>query len=324
MHNLPAMPGRPPIPPSPPWAPLLRASNGEPEALHEICRADAGTLDSMESEGRRLYGAFGLSREELAAGLARLLVLAMRAAERKSPGQPPASPEIFASLICPADAYFAEALVLGRGEAWRLFDGILHRVVGQVGHRFRGKSSSRILDEMREETMGLFYLDGKVATFRATAPIEAWARQVVFNQWRRAVSREGPGRKILSLSQGPGEESTPSETIPDPRIPPPDQRLDQREWAAALARAIPEALASLDRDERRMVEELPAKLISQVELAAQLRVSPFKLSRWYKEVRARFLKALTRELRQELPIDEAELDHLLRYLAGLWRRGSPG
>jgi RNA polymerase sigma factor (sigma-70 family) len=230
-------------------------------------------------------------------------------------------PSVFLETLCFEDLSFVEALVRGNGKAWQRFDALLLRIVAQVSSRFRNTSSKRILEDLRQEIMGLFYLDGKVLTYRASAPLEAWVRQVVFNHWRRAVKQESGEKRIHSLDQTSEGHDAPR-LIADPKAAPPDHRMDQREWASALARAIPEAMKSLDRDERRMLELLPSKKLTQLEMAEELKVSPFKMSRWYKEVRERFQKSLTRELRRDLAIEEAEISHLMEYLAELWTRGA--
>ena len=178
-------------------------------------------------------------------------------------------------------------------------------------------------EEIRETILGTFFLDGKVATYRATAPIGAWARQVVFNLFRQRMNQRRSGRETPSLSQI-GETGKDAESLlPVSREPPPPDVLDRAEWSEVFARVVPEALSCLDRDERRMLEVLPTKLMTQVQLCKEMGISPFKLNRWYKEVRQRFLREVTHRLRLLADLDEVQADRLVAYLASLWSGRAP-
>ena len=226
-------------------------------------------------------------------------------------------------LLVLEDVYLAQALIRGNGDAWSAFEELLERCFRSVRSHFSGQTPRVLLEEIRESVLGTFFMDDKVSSFRATAPIVAWARQVVFNLFRQRINQRRSGREAPSLSQLIEEGGDPEEALlPPSRGPTPPELLHRAELATALKRAVPEALKSLDRDEQRMLAVLPTKKMTQIELAEELGVSPFKMNRWYKEVRQRFMRAVSRHVREVIGLDEQEAERLIDHLAALWANTS--
>ncbi|HMS17132.1 MAG TPA: hypothetical protein PKA37_09860 [Planctomycetota bacterium] len=303
----------------PSWDRVRRAEAHEEEPLAQVAQEFSGAVLATAGTGSAKYGELPIGHRELLMGLLRVLNSTAAALLRQAPDRPLPKPLEVIPTLCLDDLYLAESLLLGHESAWIAFERLLKTVLDSVGSRFRGPSALRFRDDLREEMTGLFYMDDKIRTYRAGAPLEAWMRQVVYHHWQRMLRNSMGERRTISLDAG-STESGGSMTYEDQRSLPPDQRAQQKEWSDALSQAIPRALACLDRDERRMLTELPTKVITQQQLAEELKISTFKMSRWYKSVRERFQKALLRELREDLRIEDKELDHLLDDLGQLWGR----
>ena len=297
---------------------LRRASEGDQAALAEVRLDHPRHVETVLAEGRSAYGDLGLDEVAATAGLARIITAVATAEIASVPDAPPTVDQICGVLVM-RDVYLSEALLRGVSTAWLRFEEVIEVAFRSVRSHFSGQTPQVVLDEIRESVLGTFFIDGKIATFRATAPLGAWARQVVFNIFRQRMNKRRSGREATSLSQLADQESEDhAQLLPPSREPPPDEVAHLAEWGVALERAVPEALESLDRDERRMLEMLPTKRMTQVDLARELDVSPFKLNRWYKEVRQRFLRSVTHRLRMLIGLDEDESHRLVDYLVGLW------
>jgi DNA-directed RNA polymerase specialized sigma24 family protein len=306
------------------FEPYLGAASGSEVALGAVRMRHAELIARMRAEGIARYGDLGLGEEACGRGFARIVAAVLEAEADALPGEPlPAIDEVCGTIVLP-DAYLAQALVEGRAEAWQTLEELLDTAWRTVRAHFAGQASRLVLEEIRESILGTFFLDGKVATYRATAPIGAWARQVIFNLFRQRMNQRRSGHVAPALSQI-GETDADLEGLlpPSRELPPPDA-MDRTEWSEVFARIVPEALAVLDRDERRMLEVLPSKAMTQVQLCKELGVSPFKLNRWYKDVRRRFLREVTHRLRLLSDLDEVQADRLVAYLAGLWSQEAVG
>jgi RNA polymerase sigma factor (sigma-70 family) len=296
---------------------IVRAAEGDEGALSDVLASQRDTVARLLEEGRAAYGDLGLNPLSGAKALARLIA-AVAASERSRDASAVISiDQIVASFVL-QDVYLAESLLHGCSPAWARFEEELDAAYRNVRSHFLGQTPSRILEEIRESVLGTFYMEGKVATYRATAPISAWARQVIFNLFLQAIRRARSGRDPTSLSQLMDGNDAQESLLPPSREPPPPDVLGRREWHEAFLRAVPEALEALDRDERRMLEVLPTKRMTQVQLAQELGVSPFRLNRWYKEVRQRFQREVTHRLRLLVDLDAGDVDRLVAYLATVW------
>lgn len=297
---------------------LVAAADGDVQGLADLGAQHGAFLQRIELEGRARYGPLGLSQDEVLAAFARLgtaiLAAELRRGGGPEKGQPLPSISAIVEALVPSEAYLAEALVRGRASAWHVFDTVLERSLRLVRGQYPGVGPQRALEEVAEGLQGAFWADGRIASFRATAPIGAWTRQVLLNMVRQrlASQRTRPAPLPLSTLQHDDEAGPPP--IPDPGASP-EERVTEDEWADVLRRAVPAAVARLDRDERRMLRALPTREITQVALAKELGVSPFKLNRWYKEVRERFLRELTHQLRLEIGLEAREAEGLVGYLA---------
>lgn len=306
-----------------PPEPYASAAAGEGGAVAEVARRHAGFLGKIERDGRARYGELGIGSDGCARSLARIVCANLAAERTATPGHETPPDEICDGLVA-ADIYLAEALLAGVPAAWTAFEDLIETAWRTVRSHFAGHTSRRILEEIRESILGTFFLDRKVASWRATAPLGAWARQVIFNLFRQRMNERKSGREGPTLSQI-GDSGADSEgLLPPSREPPPPDVLDHAEWSEVFARVVPEALGTLDRDERRMLEVLPTKRMTQVQLCRQMGISPFKLNRWYKDVRRRFLRDVTHRLRLLCDLDEVQADRLVAYLAGLWNSGNSG
>jgi len=299
---------------------LRRASEGDEEALRQICTQEGPRVQQVLTEGRSAYGDLGIDDILATAALSRIAISVIKAelaSDRMT--SPPSLEQVFPLLVL-RDVYLSEALLRGHGEAWTQFEELLEVAFRSVRSHFTGQTPQRVLDEIRESVLGTFFLDGKIHSFRATAPLGAWARQVVFNIFRQHMNRRRDGRESTALSQitDNDQEGAADALLPPSREPPPHELLHRAEWSEALERAVPEALDLLDRDERRMLEVLPTRRMTQIQLAEALGISPFKLNRWYKEVRARFLRSVTHRLRLLVGLEQGESERLMDYLVTLW------
>lgn len=300
---------------------LRRASTGDAEALADALDAYAHVVAEIHAAGVDAYGDLGVDEGVVAAGMARIVTLVAEA-ERAAAPNGELSVEAILGVLVLRDVYLAEALVRGVGAAWTAFESQLEGAFRSVRSHFSGQTPQVLLDEIRDSVLGTFFVDGKVNSYRATAPIGAWARQVVFNLFRQRINFRRSGKEATALSQL-GDEDThgPDTLLPPSGAPEPPDALHRIELSEALRHAVPKALATLDRDEQRMLDVLPTRRMTQVDLARELEVSPFKLNRWYKEVRERFLRGVTRHVREVIGLDEEEAQRLIDHLAAVWARG---
>ncbi|NRA94836.1 MAG: hypothetical protein HRU14_01360 [Planctomycetes bacterium] len=281
---------------------------------------EARYVDAVLDAGRQAYGDLGIDRSAAQAALARIADMVL-AAERSVDPETEIGLGAIVDRLVLEDVYLSEALLQGRSIAWATFEQLLERAFRSVRAHFSGRTPRALLDEIRESILGTFFIDGKIEGYRATAPIGAWGRQVVFNLFRQRINLRHSGREPASLSQLSDEEGGSNEALlPPSREPGPPEIVQQNELGEALRRAVPEAMASLDRDEHRMLDVLPTKRMTQIDLAAELGVSPFKLNRWYKEVRERFLRSVTRHVREIIGLEEQESERLVDHLVALWAR----
>lgn len=294
---------------------LGRAAGGEPTALELLLETESQRIHAMQRTGSATFGAFGLTRMDAARALARCTDAIVRMEGDE--------PRNALERVVLADAWFAEALRLGREDAWIRFEGIVSAAVRSLGSESRSLLGRLALKDVEDAALGAFYLDGRIASFRATAPIGAWVRQVVFNLWRAQLARRKDPRTGVPLSQLASEEGSADDLLPPARDLDPAECASREEWDRILARVVPEALAQLDRDERRMLAVLPGRQLTQVALAEELGISPFKINRWYKDVRERFLRAVRRGLQLEVHLSELQADRLVAWLAGLDLVGTP-
>ncbi len=295
---------------------LQRAADGDEQSLRLLSESESQRIDAMQCAGVAVFGAFGLTTTDAARALARCASAIVRIE-----GDVPRSA---IKRVVLADAWFAEALRLGREDAWLHFEGIVAAAVRSLGSESRSLLGRLTLKDVEDGALGAFYLDGRIASYRATAPIGAWVRQVVFNLWRAGLSRRKDPRVGVPLSQLAAEDGTAEDLLPAARDLDPAECASREEWDRILARVVPEALAQLDRDERRMLAVLPGRQLTQVALAEELGISPFKINRWYKDVRERFLRAVRRGLQLEVQLSELQADRLVAWLAGLDTTGAPG
>ena len=309
---------------SPDVALLEQAASGSPDALAEASRLFAPSVARIRLEGMQAYGDLGIDDDALTLGVARIITQVAAAERSSAPNAQVTVPDILEVLVL-RDVYLAEGLLLGSETAWAAFEGELEGAFRSVRSHFSGQTPQVLLDEIRDSVLGTFFVDGKVRTYRATAPIGAWARQVVFNLFRQRINLRKSGKEATALSQMTDEESRGGEDslLPPSGAPSPPEVLHRIELSQALRHAVPKALATLDRDEQRMLDVLPIKRMTQVDLARELGVSPFKLNRWYKEVRARFLRGVTRHVREVIGLDDEEARRLIDHLAAVWARSGP-
>ncbi|MAB88236.1 MAG: hypothetical protein CMJ90_02100 [Planctomycetes bacterium] len=274
----------------------------------------------MLDAGRQAYGDLGIDRDAAEAALTRIVDMVLSAERAVDPETAVELQAILDRLVL-QDVYLSQALMAGHGAAWTTFEQLLERAFRSVRAHFSGQTPRALLDEIRESILGTFFIDGKIASYRATAPIGAWGRQVVFNLFRQRINLRHSGKEPASLSQLSADADGSNEALlPASREPGPPEIVQQSELGEALRRAVSTAMASLDRDEQRMLDVLPRKRMTQIELAAELDVSPFKMNRWYKEVRERFLRAVTRHVREIIGLEEQESEQLIDQLVTLWAR----
>ncbi len=299
----------------PSFAPLVEARAGSEDAIDRLLREHEPLIRQGLREGRARHGDFGLDARALLVAVARAAI-EVAEAEKRAGGRP--TPEGVLATLLPAELYLAEALCRGVPAAWSAFEDVLEASFRSVRSHLGGRASRTIMREIRESILGTFFLDRKVDTYRGTAPLGAWARQVIFNLFRQRLHLRKTGRETPAFSQIGAQDDDIESLLPAAREPPPPEMLDRDEWTAALARVVPEAFRDLDPVERRMLEVLPTKIMSQVKLCRELGISPFKLNRWYKDVRRRFLRGVALRLKADCDLDELQAERLIGYLAGLW------
>lgn len=277
-------------------------------------------VDAVLDAGRKAYGDLDVDADAARNALVRIVGMVVEA-ERASDPDADIDIDMVVDVLVLQDVYLSEALILGRSAAWTTFEELLERGFRSVRAHFSGQTPKILLDEIRESVLGTFFIDGKISSYRATAPIGAWARQVVFNLFRQRINRRRSGKEPASLSQLADEPGDADEALlPPSHEPGPPEILQQVELGDALRQAVPRALSGLDRDEQRMLEVLPTKRMTQIDLAKELGVSPFKMNRWYKEVRDRFMRGVTRHVREIIGLDEQEAERVVEHLAALWAR----
>lgn len=311
------MPQDAPLPQDPLLASLRRAIEGTGTDRVRWRERLAPWIRRLRDEGRGRYGDLGLGDEGCQIAVFRLVELNLLAERRRQPSAA-LQPETHAERLIFADGYLAEALVQDREAAWDTFSGVLASALRQAARHSSGIRAR--WEELEDDLLALFFGGEKVATYRATAPIAAWARQVVINVMRQRLqgrSRLVTETSLPSLRDPDGQSGLlePASTAPGP-----EDEATRREWREALRAAVPKALQGLDRDERRMLSELPVRRITQVEMAQELGVSPFKMNRWYKEVRGRFLRRLTHELRLAIGLASDETEELVSWLTAALER----
>lgn len=267
--------------------------------------------------GSKCHGDLGLSTADCAVAFNRI-VLAIQTSE-EAHGRKLSEREA-AQRIIPEDAYLAQALVERKAKAWKLYSSMIHEVVQSLRSHAHTSTARAALREVADCALGTLFMDGRMDTYRATAPLRAWTRQVVLNLYRAQLAA---GNRTAPLcSHGPDDEACNCENgVPQDRHPNPGELADHHEWDEVLARAVPAALKSFDRDELRMLRLLPGKQMTQVALASELRISPFRMNRWYKDVRTRFLRAVTRHIHLDAHLTDLQADRLIAWLAESWLPG---
>jgi|GEM_PF-6358928 RNA polymerase sigma factor (sigma-70 family) len=286
---------------------FAKAARGEELALRQLSALEAPRLAEMQRVGFATYGDLGLGVRDATRALARCAEAIVRVE-----GELPHS--ALARVVL-ADAWFAEALLLGRESAWKQFSPIVGAAVRSLHANVHSALGRLIITDLEGSALGAFYMESRIASYRATAPISAWARTVVFNLWRAALARQKDSRTAVAFSQLTAEDGAVEDLAPPSHEPDPAELASREEWDKILARIVPEALSGLDRDERRMLSALPSKQVTQVALARELGVSPFRINRWYKEVRERFLRAVRRGLQLDAHLSELEAERLVAWLA---------
>jgi len=302
---------------------LRRAHDGETDALEQAMFVHGPLMAEIRARGEEAYGDLDLDDTMVATGAARVVTLVVDSEQAVDAAGEITMPAIIDTLVL-RDVYLAEALVRGIGAAWTAFEDQQEGAFRSVRSHFSGQTPQILLDEIRDSVLGTFFVDGKVRTFRATAPIGAWARQIVFNLFRQRINLRRSGKEATALSQLGDDEQGADRLLPPSGAPSPPEALHRIELSDALRYAVPKALATLDRDEQRMLDALPTKQMTQIELAEEIGVSPFKLNRWYKEVRERFLRGVTRHVRERIGLDDEETQRLIDHLAAVWARSATG
>ena len=305
-----------------PYQLLKLASEGNAEGIAYVLEEFGLQVNQMKHLGESKYGPLGLSLEQFASGLARILLLQKKARMRHRPNRTPPSPADLIEDVKWADVAFAESLARGSNSSWIAFQEMLDEIMRKLRSQALGTRSVAVAEEIRNEVLSVFYLGGKILTYRGSAPIYGWARQILSNLIKRTHRRRAINQDLNAPdNQLDNEELVMS--FEDSRVEDPAMRLDQVIWTQALAKAIPEALAELDRDERKILSLLATGSTTQIALAKEMGVNTFRMNRWYQDIRIRFRKAISRSLQMNLQVDEAELDALLAYLTQLWAAKAP-
>jgi DNA-directed RNA polymerase specialized sigma24 family protein len=293
------------------FAPYLRAAQSESPEF-ELRDACGPLLDTCAATVAAAYGGVLLGSRSCARALARV-VPAIAERELRAGGTP--EPGAILSLLVLRDLGLVQAALEQDARAWMHLATLVRRAVRVLALRLgSGRRGRQVAEELEENLLGSMFLKGKLGTYRATAPVIPWLRQVACNRARERMSEirraEELSRPLAESEDGLAEPGSGRRRGPwDPRI-----LVEEEEIRAVLAWALPRVLDTFSAEEREMLQRLSQGEITQVELCQQFGVSPFTLNRWYREVRERFRKRLVREAREALGLHEAPAGEILGLL----------
>ncbi len=279
----------------------------------ELERLRPGLLGALIVRTENAHSPLRPTQDEAARAIRRALV---SLAERNLAQGITASFADSCELLVLEDLGLAELALSGDARAWEILRELVAKAISLLSARTgQGKRGLAIIQELREDLLGAFLLQEKLLTYRATAPLVPWIRQIAFNRFRERLlemKRRSTTEPLFSdLNQDP---SSPLPSLPPASTKDALATIAAQEWETALRLAVPEALAALPTSERRMMEVLPTRTLTQVQLCEELGVSPFTLNRWYKDARQRFLRLLVQDLRFRLGLLDVPTEEIARWI----------
>lgn len=159
----------------------------------------------------------------------------------------------------------------------------LHRVMsGPLARILRGSSIQDDLADLLQESTARVL--SNLASFRGDSAFTTWATAIAirvgYTELRRSKVRDGQLPRF----------SDPSDPVPDPRTPLPDESVSKGDVLSTLERAITDELT--DRQRRAIRAELRG--VPTIEIAEQLNISQNTLYKLVHDARRALRAALTR------------------------------